>query len=74
MPKSKTHPALVAISERVSLIRTRRGLSVAELARRSGVSRPTIAGIEQGNLGSAAPLQKVLDELGLELRASRVRK
>ncbi len=55
------------IAGRVRAARDGLGWTQAELATRSGLSRPTIARIERGDDVSTATLAKVVDCLGLTL-------
>jgi ribosome-binding protein aMBF1 (putative translation factor) len=60
--------AAIRIGERVRAQRERCGLTQAELARRMGVTQPTIARLEAGgttpNMGT---LRRIAEALGLEL-------
>ena len=55
----------MAFGEAVRAARTVLGWSQAELGRRAGVSRPTIARLEQGRDGHTHMLDKVASVLGL---------
>jgi len=56
-----------ALGSRLRTARLRRRITVAEMAARAGVSRPTLRRLEQGNLQvSLAVLARVLEILGLE--------
>jgi transcriptional regulator with XRE-family HTH domain len=56
-----------ALGERLRLARRRRRMSLAELAKRVGVNRETLARLERGDLAtSLGVLARVLAVLGLE--------
>lgn len=56
-----------ALGERLRLARLRRRMSLADLARRVGVSRNTLARLERGDLSTGVGvLARVLAVLGLE--------
>lgn len=57
------------LGRRVKLLRERLGWSQHELARRSGVSRPTIAGLEAGSRPSITleNAKKLANALGVSL-------
>jgi transcriptional regulator with XRE-family HTH domain len=56
-----------AFGAAVKAARKERGWSQMELSRRAGVSRPTIARIEQGQDGHTTMLDKVTAALGLSV-------
>lgn len=62
-----------SIAEEVYLVRSKAGLSQAELAKRAGVSRHTVINIESAEAPglSLAAISKVLDALGLTLSIRR---
>lgn len=57
------------IARRSLAARTALGLSQSELADQAGVSRPTVISMEMGRPLRMDTLQRILDVLGLELRA-----
>ena len=61
------------ISDQLRSRRERARLSYAEVARRAGITAPTVAAAESGRLGNVGTLALHLGALGLELRAVRVR-
>ena len=70
-PKQSLHPdtqrRAEALGARLRAARRRRGMSEAEMAARTLVSRPTIRRLERGDLSvSAAVLARALEVLSLE--------
>ena len=61
---------LYEVGQRVRLLRRAANLTQPELAKRSGVSRATIAALESGKLGELGfvKLTKILAVVGLDLR------
>ena len=54
-----------AIGEQIVMRRTRRGMTAAELARRAGISKATLSGLESG---TGNPTITTLDSLAVALR------
>lgn len=75
-PSGDLHPdasPFAQIARRALAARTALGLSQSDLAERAGVSRPTVIGMELGRPLRMDTLQRILDVLGLELRAVMAR-
>lgn len=71
---SEGRPALgdgaAGVGPRVAALRTERGLSLSELARRAGVGKATLSGLEAGTRNpTLETLQAVTSALGLPLTA-----
>jgi transcriptional regulator with XRE-family HTH domain len=66
--------AEILIERRIATLRKRRGLTQAELARRSGVSQPMIAQIESGKLNNLTlrTLARTARVLGAKLKIDLV--
>lgn len=66
--------ARILIEHKIAALRKRRGLTQAELARRSGVSQPMIAQIESGKLSNLTlkTLARTARALGARLRLDLV--
>ncbi|KAA3637885.1 MAG: DUF4065 domain-containing protein [Bacteroidetes bacterium] len=63
-----TNLSLVEIGKRVAAFRKLKGLSQEELSRRIGISRPSLAQVEQGNRNlNVLELQKLAIELGFSM-------
>jgi len=60
---------LLELGEKIKTIRKERGLSQEELAKKVGISRPTLSKLENNYLAniSVVILDKILNELGYEL-------
>jgi len=60
---------LLELGEKIKTIRKERGLSQEELAKKVGISRPTLSKLENNYLAniSVVTLDKILNELGYEL-------
>ena len=56
------------LAEQLRARRAAAGLSGRELARRVGVSQPTVSGLEAGRDAGHATVQRLIDELGLDAR------
>jgi transcriptional regulator with XRE-family HTH domain len=66
-----THPAIVAVGPRVKALREAEGLSLRDLAERSGVSAPMLSQVERGE---TSPTLQVAARIaaGLQLRLSQL--
>lgn len=66
--------AQILIEQKIATLRKRRGLTQAELARRSGVSQPMIAQIESGRLNNLTlkTLARTARVLGARLKIDLV--
>lgn len=62
------------IANALKSARLRQGLSLRDLAERTGISYETIRRAEDGELGTVRTLGPQLAALGLELRAVRIRR
>ena len=60
---------LIELGDKIKTLRKERGLSQDELAKRVGISRPTLSKLENNYLAniSIVTLDKILNELGYEL-------
>ena len=60
---------LIELGDKIKTLRKQRGLSQDELAKRVGISRPTLSKLENNYLAniSIVTLDKILNELGYEL-------
>ena len=62
------------LGERIRRRRLKLGLSICEVARRTGYHRQTIAEIEHGRGGGISGLLCILEVLGLKLKTAKNRK
>ena len=60
---------LIELGDKIKTLRAQRGLTQEELAKKVGISRPTLSKLENNYLTdiSVVTLDKILSELGYEL-------
>ncbi len=59
-------PADETVGDRVRRVRTKRGMSQAELSRLSGLKQPTISSLEQGKSNTSGAIASIADALGVD--------
>jgi len=60
---------LIELGDKIKTLRKQRGLSQEELAKKVGISRPTLSKLENNYLAniSIVTIDKILNELGFEI-------